>query len=526
MPIKTLVHNLKLLGFDENNHAKGSIEVNELLFSRGAVNNDKALEYICLFLFRRLDRNRVKRELASLLAIHTYASKQNFIARVYKWLLEIRKKTHLLDNLPLRKSELLAYHGGNLIKIMAAFSTYVLESTTKNKDAARISKLPLVAIQNSIVEANQTFSLSTETTNTYISNAAEAANDISAELSFSPPSPSSQDIILVKSDRIEQLNDYLDSLVQDPPPVSHEPTATEESSSSVYYEQSTIIGESSNLTSYEQPRTVEESSNLTSYELPRPFEDSSTSVSNTSLFSTAAPSSVVGERLYYSAITRSSSYELDSAAPKVPEIKSSNAKGPVANVYLQEGSRIIRTPNWIPRPLTPDQQLDSPEIPARPIPRTMPNTNMSATLSSVVLPPMQFNYMTEPNQLPPLRDIILENSFHLPAGTQYLVLPPRPLEADYSPDMHATYVPESPPLPNKRKHDQVETEENEDNVVVPSSPPSRKRRISYGAQDQGTLTPTIFYEMDMVPPLMDEAAPFRRIYQTEYFDIDFMTPDR
>lgn len=307
---------------------------------------------------------------------------------------------------------------------------------------------------------------------------------------------------------------------------SEQPRTVEEPSNLTSYEQPRSVEEPSNLTSYELPRPFEESSNLISYELPRPFEESSTSVSNTSLFSTAAPSSAVDERLYYSAITRSSSYELDSAAPKVPEIKSSSAKGPVANVYLQEGSRIIRTPNWIPRPLTPDQQLDSPEIPARPIPRTMPNTNMSATLSSVALPPMQFNYMTEPNQLPSLRDIILENSLHLPAGTQYLVLPPPPLEADYSPNLHATYVPDSPPLPYKRKHDQVEIEDNEDNVVVPSSPPSRKRRISYGAQDQGASTPTIFYEMDMVPPLMDEAAPFRRIYQTEYFDIDFMTPDR
>lgn len=133
MPIKTLLHNLKLLGFDASKHAKGVIQLNEMLFTRDAINNDKAFEYICLFLFRRIDRNRVKKDLTPNLTIRTYGSKQNFISKVHRWLIEVRRECDLFNRIPLRKSELLTYHGDNLVKIMVAFSAFVLNNTLNQK---------------------------------------------------------------------------------------------------------------------------------------------------------------------------------------------------------------------------------------------------------------------------------------------------------------------------------------------------------------------------------------------------------
>ncbi|GAN10870.1 hypothetical protein MAM1_0419c10420 [Mucor ambiguus] len=607
MSIKTLIHNLKLLGFDEARHGKGTIKLNEKLFTHGAINNDKALEHICLFLFRKIDRLRVKKELLPTLNTHTYASRQHFVTNAYKWLLEIRQKTHLLNGVPLRKSELSTYQGVNLVKIMVAFSTYVLESTLKHTDVGKISRLPKTAIQDSIVQANQSFDLNIETNNTYVSKATEAAKEISTELSSSPPPPPpSQNTIPVESESIRRLNRHLESIFHNlhsmlPKPVNEKSTIVEEPFTSAFYEESTTVERSSNSVSFESLRAMEESSASvfmgqaiaveespipvipdyseavneplsavsaeqpsTVEELPIPvivehpdtmhastsslFAEQPTSVEeptssvhveepnttvtppSTSSFPTtaAAASNVTAEAPSFNTTTSGlSSPEPDSREPEVPNINLSSAKRSVTNIYLPEGSRMITTPNYIPRSLTPDEQRDVPDAPHTASQRKPCTTTHNTTFSSrsasripIVLAPMHFNYLTESGQLPSIRNTILRYTWNPFTDSPYWYLPPISHTSSTQPHPSPNARSASPLSP-KRKFE----EEDQDNIVVPLSPPRQRRRITQGYHDEGAMTPTA-YDMDLVPPLMDEAAPFRRIYNTDYFDIDFMTPRR
>ncbi|KAK4509037.1 6-phosphofructokinase, alpha subunit [Mucor velutinosus] len=618
MPIKTLIHNLKLLGFDESKHGKGIIELDEKLFTHRATSNDKAMEYICLFLFRKIDRLRVKKQLLPTLTVHTYASKLKFITNVYKWLLEIRQNTHLFNGVPIRKSELSAYQGVNLIKIMVTFSTFVLESTMKHTDVGKISTLPKATIQNNIVQANQSFDLNTETNNTFTSKATKAAKEISAELSSSPPPPPPpsppplQNIISVESQKIRQLNDHFESILHNlhsmvSNSVNQESNAVEEpftsdsyehSSGSISFESSRALEESSTLTHIKQPRNVEETSspvipeypgavnespNTVSVEQPPNVEESSipvvpdhpdtlngpssslfaeqptsveestssvhvdesntvTILSGTSLFSAAATSSVTAEALSVNAATsKTSSHEFNTAEPEVPNNSAASTKGPADNIYVQEGSTKVATPNYIPRPLTPDPLRDVPDTPhevSQPKPQaTMTNTTFTPRHTSfttrntmnyistpVVVAPMQFNYMTDSCQLPHIRNTMLRHLHNPLLDSPYWYLPPiSQADSNQPPPPSPSTVSASPPSPSvKRKFEQ---EDVQDITVAPFSPPRQKRRFLYSDYDEGAATPTT-YDMDLVPPLMDEAAPFRRIYNTEYFDIDFMTPRR
>ena len=56
------------------------------------------------------------------------------------------------------------------------------------------------------------------------------------------------------------------------------------------------------------------------------------------------------------------------------------------------------------------------------------------------------------------------------------------------------------------------------------TPPSQVMNLNW--DEQYEASPRSLENFDLVPPLMEESAPFRRIYQTEYFDIDFLTPRR
>ncbi|KAL9538517.1 hypothetical protein MBANPS3_010875 [Mucor bainieri] len=671
MPIKTLIHNLKLLGFDESRHGKGNIKLNEALFTHGAVNNDKALEYICVFLFRKVDRLRVKKELMPALAVHTYASRQQFINSVYKWLVEIRKKTDILNGVPLRKSELSAHQGTNVIKIMVAFSTYVLNSSMNHTDARKISNTPKAEFQNSIVQANQSFDLNAEASNTYVSKATEAAKEVSAELSSSPPAPS-QNIIPVDSRSISRLNDHLDTLFDNMSPMLSNPAnqdsnATEESFTSTLHEGSTIVERSSSQVSFEALRALEESStsafmeqsraaeqpsspaipeletvieapsavpteqhsavkestnsglmeqprtpeqpsipvvpeyseavneapHTVSVDQPLAAEELSTSVirghlntasTSSSLLSTeqptfleeparsvhipsvietvsytamfcaaaeasAAPRGTAGAPSFTYATAPSSTSELDSTEPEVPNINPSSGNGSRTNIYMPKGSRMITTPNYIPRSLTPDQQRNVPDAPRATVPNTIfPRRNTTFTPSNAIrhlpnpiplapsnatrhppkpipLAPMQLEYLAEANKLPPIRTILMAYSYSPSVESPFWQLPAMAdaihHDSPATPSTSAHLL--SPPSSHKRKFD--EQEEEEDIIVVPRSPPRQRRRLTNDYEQEGSTTPYMS-EMELVPPLMDEVAPFRRIVNTEYFDIDLMTPRR
>ncbi|KAL0145335.1 hypothetical protein V8B55DRAFT_1460671 [Mucor lusitanicus] len=556
MPIKTLIHNLKLLGFDESKHGKGVIKLNKKLFTHEAINNDKALEYICLFLFRKVDKLRVKKELLPTLTVHTYASRQHFIARVYKWLWKFAKKTIFSTVFPLRKSELSAYQGANLVKVMLALSTYVLQSTMKHTDVGNVATMLKPAIENSIVQANQVFDLNTETNNTYVSKAAKAAKEISAELSSSPPPPPSSpspsdNTIPVESQPFGCLNEHLQSIIHNlntnvsnvlnqESNVVEEPFASascerstsvqrssdslsfeslralEESSTSFIAEQPRIVespsspvtpdyseevnepptamsieqptspaipeyseevNEPPTTVSIEQPSTVEESSIPVIFDYPDTvnapsstlFTEQSTYMEEpTSLVNVEEPNTVVtasNTSLFYAAASSVPAAEGPTynyaTEPEVPNIDSSKAKGSTINIYMPEGSRMITTPNYIPRSFTPDdEQRDVPNAPrkiAQPKPRaTTPNTNFTQPNTSFtsrntihypsapsVLPPMQLNYIAESCQLPPLRQIIQDDSYITSLHSPFWFLPAIP---------HTTASPRtesvSPPSPS------------------------------------------------------------------------------
>lgn len=479
--------------------------------------------------------------------------------------------------------------------------------------------MPKPAIQNRIVQENRSFILSTETSNTYVSKATNAAREISTELLSSPPSPHSPPAQLTfpkESQSIKCLNDQYGGILQnlditERNSVNQESNVVEEPLASASYDQLTTSRRSSSSISFEslraleesstsipigQSRTVEETPSSATIEYPetihepintvpveypsavetppspvildhpetmgvppsslfaeqpRYMEETISSVyaeepntvvtsSNTALLSAAAaPSATAEVSSSNSATTAPNSPDVDTTEPEVPNISlHDNSPSAMENIYLPNGSRMITTPNYIPRPLTPDQQLDVPDLyrnVSRPKPRaTMLNTTFTSNHTSFmlrdtinhfplpnVLAPMHFNYMTESLQLPPIRNNIQTYLWDPPMESHYWYLPPI-LQADshQSPSVNAGSASPSSPYA-KRKFE----EDDQDSVVVPRSPPRQKRRITYGDQDEAVMTPTS-YDMDLVPPLMDEAAPFRRIYNTEYFDIDFMTPRR
>ncbi|KAF1805706.1 hypothetical protein FB192DRAFT_1455889 [Mucor lusitanicus] len=83
----------------------------------------------------------------------------------------------------------------------------------------------------------------------------------------------------------------------------------------------------------------------------------------------------------------------------------------------------------------------------------------------------------------------------------------------------------SHPSPSSDPKRSFDEQKGQDSVVVPLSSPRQRRGLTYGGYEDGGTTATT-HDIELVPPLMDEAAPFRRIYNTEYLDTDFMTSNR
>ncbi|GAN09289.1 hypothetical protein MAM1_0256c08814 [Mucor ambiguus] len=133
MSIQVFASNLEILGFSASIQANISIAIDNKLFTVRGVNNDRAFERICLFLFGRIDANRTESDLKCNLIKSSCAGKKTFVYKVYKWLIEIRERSNLFDQTPIRRSELLSYQGKNLVKNMAALSEYVAQ---KMKDKA------------------------------------------------------------------------------------------------------------------------------------------------------------------------------------------------------------------------------------------------------------------------------------------------------------------------------------------------------------------------------------------------------
>lgn len=175
-------------------------------------------------------------------------------------------------------------------------------------------------------------------------------------------------------------------------------------------------------------------------------------------------------------------------------------------------------------------------------------TNEAPFGDVTTLAPMQFSYVKEPCRLPPFRKYFLEYSLEPATESPYWILPPvydvmneddnksLLLTKHFSPAVTASAT-----SPRKRKlstyEESEEDEEYEEIVVVPSptrrkidnndtmrTPPSQVMNLNW--DEQYEASPRSLENFDLVPPLMEESAPFRRIYQTEYFDIDFLTPRR
>ncbi|KAK4509823.1 NADPH-adrenodoxin reductase [Mucor velutinosus] len=524
-PALNLIHNLKLLGFDDSKYCKGTFKLNKKLFTDRATNNDKALEYISLFLFRKVDKLRVKNELLPTLANGGW---WYFIHKIFKWLQEIRRETDLFKHVPLRESELRTNQGVNLIKVMAAFSTYVIQSTMKHADVGKISTLPKAVIQDSIVQADQSSDLNSEVSSTHVSKATKATEEINAELSSSPPppppSPPSQNTIPLELHLIRRFNGHIGSIFRNPHsmlsnPVNHEPAVVEESftlapygqpSSSVSFESLRALEESSTSVPIEQPRIVEEtpttvipehsetineSPSTVSVEQPSAVEEScipavpnhSDTLSIVSHFTdqpnfteelyssvhveepgTVATPEVAAEALSLNTATSSSSCpELGTTESQVPNVNVSNTQDLMNLMYYLPGSTEIASPIYIPQLFTPNQQRDVPDI-------TMPYTASTTQNTSSRNIFNQFNYMTESHQL----------SFsHNPSC--------------YDPGTASVLPPSSC---TKRK---LEQDDDQDEIVVPCSPPRQRRRVVYDDRDEGATTLTT-NEMNLVPPLMSE----------------------
>jgi len=580
MTIQSLVYNLKLLGFDGSRHGNGSIKVDKKLFSRGAINNDKALEYICLFLFRKIDSARVKEELLPILATQTRASRYGFITSVYKWLDEISRKTDLLKGISLRKSEFLTCHGVNLIKVMVAFSTYVLQHykphtgklvpytciatilITAMLDAKKFSTLRKSAIQNSIIQENQSFNLSTETSNTYVSKAINAAREISTELSSSPPSPPSQHAIPMELRSIKCLNDHLGCILQnlytmEQNSVNQESTVVEESLASASHDQSTTVRRSSSPPiSFESLRTLEESSTSMPSRQPRTIEETPSpaipeypeatneatntvpaeyplvaekspspaiqdypntmSAPSSSLYadqprSMQEPASSVYVEEPNAVITSPDTISVAAAAATSSvsiEAPYDNSSSAMENTYIPNGSRAITTPKYIPQPLTPDQQLGVPDL-YHDVSRPKPPATMLHTSHTSFIPRDAIHHFPSPNVLAPIHFNYLTESRQLPHIRSNIMthLWDPSLESPY---WHLPPIVQAdshqPPIANAGSASPPSPcgkrsfeEDDEDSIVVPRSPPRQKRRTMYSDQDEAAMTPTS-YDMDFVPP--------------------------
>ncbi|KAG2191286.1 hypothetical protein INT46_005710 [Mucor plumbeus] len=617
MPIKTLLHNLKLLGFDESKHAKGAIQLNEMLFTRGAINNDKAFEYICLFLFRRIDRNRVKRDLAPNLTIRTYGSKQNFISKVHRWLIEIRRGCDLFNRIPLP------------IPIF--------------------SKSTSTEIQENITQASQFFRMFEESKNAYINKASEAAIDLNNELS-----PSQVQDSLITSKETNQLNHDLvsikyefelmpnansaDKSIADHFSVdSHytygkDTTDIETAPSSFIESNTTSFNYAEKLNNYNLEYTATSDTQPTNInELPSfnnvarqynpvtkksPLHSYYTKIPSITAITNTIPRDSVPN------ISYSASNEIMHSSPPEPlttntlpvfgsmnnlsnsVAENNNASSPVYSSYtslpnitalthsiphnsisdtgyISPNEIKYNTPtnpstaNLLPsfgdmNDLAEDNNVSSPieanysTIPsnratvANPISQNaVPDvgfnpsynfTNKAPYGDVTTLAPMQFSYVKEPCRLPPFRKYFLEYSLEPALESPYWILPPvydimskednksLLLTKHFSPDVTASTT-----SSRKRKlstYEESEEDEEDEEIVVAPSPTRRKinnndtvrtppsQVINLNWDEQYEASPRSLENLDLVPPLMEESAPFRRIYQTEYFDIDFLTPRR
>lgn len=218
--------------------------------------------------------------------------------------------------------------------------------------------------------------------------------------------------------------------------------------------------------------------------------------------------------------------------------QNNNVSSPIATSYSTILSSRATITNPIPQNSVPDVGFNP----------SYDFTNEAPYGDITTLAPMQFSYVKEPCRLPPFRKYFLEYSLEPAAESPYWILPsvydimneednkPLLLTKHFSPDVTASTT-----SPRKRKlstyQESEEDEEDEEIVVVPSptrrktdnndtmrTPPSQVMNFSW--DEQYEASPRSLENLDLVPPLMEESAPFRRIYQTEYFDIDFLTPRR
>ncbi|KAI8642850.1 hypothetical protein BD408DRAFT_482397 [Parasitella parasitica] len=625
MAIHILLHNLKLLGFDESKHMRRAVELNELLFTRDAVNNDKAFEYICLFLFQRIDRNRVKRDLMPNLTIRTYGSKQNFITKVHQWLIELRRKCPLFNRIPLRKSELLAYHGDNLIKIMVAFSTFVINFTLEQgnyNNLLAFAKSSPTEIQEHIKQIHQSFKLNEESNNTFIDKASEAANDLNAELaSPSAPSPPQAPAPLVTTQETRQLNQDLGSIKLQLESMLNADTdnmstgarlslANQEGNREDKEKNSTsTIEEETAPSSFLRSRissfnsaddansknldplktTVKSTANpvkLTTRDIATNSAPKHTSIPNIITLTNSIPdTSYKAKEIQHISPSRSltentlpSFSSLETSFEKIPNISGITDAVPHSSVPNSSRKLTFGVPN---SPLKPVEINTSPSlnttykshkldvkdftVASSPVHSRNVSNSVQSTLSNsrsfkttraelpvadvTTLAPIQFSYAKEACRLPSFRNCFLANSMKPVVESPYWFLPPiydftteidtssMLLTQHFSPAAVKTGTPSAASTPCKRKISTFEESEDEQQLIIAPSPTKSKiapeemktpprQIVNLEWEDQHEASPHSLENLEMVPPLMEESAPFKRIYQTEFFDIDFLTPRR
>ncbi|KAI9481657.1 MAG: HAUS augmin-like complex subunit 6 N-terminus-domain-containing protein [Benjaminiella poitrasii] len=137
MFVKTLLSNLKVLGYDQQVHGDETFILDEHVFTKGA-NNSKAFQHISHFLFRQLDKRRVQREFHDCWPVTSLKQANMYVQVAHKWLTELRDECPILSHVPLRKSQFIVCHGEMMNKIMMAFSTAVLSIIVKKQMESKL----------------------------------------------------------------------------------------------------------------------------------------------------------------------------------------------------------------------------------------------------------------------------------------------------------------------------------------------------------------------------------------------------
>jgi hypothetical protein len=134
---KVFLHNLKVLGFEEAIHCKGTqVKLNEQVFLIGA-DNTKAFQLISHFLFHQLDKNKTKILTKNCWPVNSIEKSRLYMKLALGWLQDLKRSVTVLKHITLRKSNFNNCRGEIMNEIFMAFSTYVLEQVNIRKGAGK-----------------------------------------------------------------------------------------------------------------------------------------------------------------------------------------------------------------------------------------------------------------------------------------------------------------------------------------------------------------------------------------------------